>query len=171
VDLPAPEWPTSATVTTIGRVLGTGDYAAKSVASLKQTVASVTEQAKSLPKQTVSITAGLFTGSFFTYGASSIANTQITTLGLTNTFADVAKRGFSASPEEFINRNPDFLVLGYDPVTGNADKTVRDAMAVPGFATMRAVQNHHMLVMSDSFLLGRAVDGLKMIYDAIAAAK
>lgn len=158
-------------ITTIGSLLGTKDYAARSVASLKQTVSSVTQRAKSLPKQSVAVTAGLFTGSFFTYGPPSIANTQLQTLGMTNAFSDLTKRGDQVSPEAFVSRNPGFIVLGYDPVTTNPDQAMQQAMSVPGFATMNAVQHHHVLVISDTFLLGRAVDGLQMMYDAIAAAK
>jgi len=158
-------------ITTIGRLLGTQDYAARSVASLRRTVSTVQQKAQSLPKQSVAITAGLFSGSFFTYGQPSIANTQLETLGLTNAFSDLTKRGDSVSPEEFVSRNPGFVVLGYDPVTGSPEKSMRDAMAVPGFATMSAVRDHHVLVLSDTYLLGRAVDGLQMIYDAIAAAR
>jgi iron complex transport system substrate-binding protein len=157
-------------ITTIGRLLGTPDYAAQSVASLKRTVSSV-QQAPRLPQQSVAVTAGLFSGSFFTYGPPSIANTQLETLGLTNAFSDLTKRGDQVSPEEFVSRNPGFVVLGYDPVTSNPAKSMQEAMAVPGFATMSAVRNHRVLVLSDTYLLGRAVDGLQMIYDAIAAAK
>jgi trans-aconitate methyltransferase len=108
---------------------------------------------------------------FFTYGPPSIANTQLETLGLTNAFSDLTKRGEEVSPEEFVSRNPGFVVLGYDPVTSSPEKSMQEAMAVPGFATMSAVQHHHVLVLSDTYLLGRAVDGLQMIYDAITAAK
>jgi iron complex transport system substrate-binding protein len=158
-------------ITTFGKLLGTGDYATQSVAALKQTVTSIQQKAQSLPKQSVAVTAGLFSGAFFTYGPPSIANTQLETLGLTNAFSDLTKRGDSVSPEAFVARNPDFLVLGYDPVTSNPQKAMQEAMAVPGFATMRAVQNHRVLVLSVSYLLGQAVDGLPLMYDAIAAAK
>lgn len=158
-------------ITTIGKLLGTEDYATQSVAALKQTVATIQRKTQNLPKESVAVTAGLFSGSFFVYGPPSIANTQIETLGLTNAFSDVTKRGVEVSPEALVARNPDFLVLGYDPVTSNPEKTMQQAMAVPGFATMNAVRNHRILVLSDTFLLGRAVDGLPLMYDAIAAAK
>ncbi|MGH3765598.1 MAG: ABC transporter substrate-binding protein [Pseudonocardiaceae bacterium] len=158
-------------ITTIGRLLGTPDYATQSVTSLKQTVATVQQKAQSLPKQSVAVTAGIFTGSFFVYGPPSIANTQLETLGLPNAFSDLTKRGVEVSPEAFVARNPDFLILGYDPVTDTPEKALQKDMAVPGFATMKAVQNHHYLVLSDTFLLGRAVDGLPLMYDAIAGAK
>jgi iron complex transport system substrate-binding protein len=158
-------------ITTIGKLLGTQDYAARSIASLKQTVATVQQKAQNLPKESVAVTAGLFSGSFFIYGPPSIANTQLETLGLTNAFSDLNKRGVEVSPEELVARNPGFLVLGYDPVSSSPEKTMQQAMAVPGFATMSAVQNHRILVLSDTYLLGRAVDGLPLMYDAIAAAK
>ncbi|MGB6162323.1 MAG: ABC transporter substrate-binding protein [Pseudonocardiaceae bacterium] len=158
-------------ITTIGKLLGTQDYAARSVASLKHTVATVQQNAQNLPKESVAVTAGLFSGSFFIYGQPSIANTQIETLGLTNAFSDLPKRGVEVSPEELVARNPDFLVLGYDPVTSNPEKTMQQAMSVPGFATMNAVRNHRILVLSDTYLLGRAVDGLVLMDNAIAAAK
>lgn len=158
-------------IMTIGRLLGTQAYATQTVASLKQTVATVQQKAQNLPKQSVAVTAGLFTGSFFVYGPPSIANTQIETLGMTNAFSDLTMRGVEVSPEAFVARNPDFLVLGYDPVSDTPAKALREAMAVPGFATMKAVQNHHVLMLSDTYLLGRAVDGLALMYDAIAGAK
>ncbi len=51
-------------------------------------MSTVQQKARSLPKQSVAVTAGLFSGSFFTYGPPSIANTQLETLGLTNAFSD-----------------------------------------------------------------------------------
>jgi iron complex transport system substrate-binding protein len=158
-------------IVTIGKLLGTEDYAAQSVTALKQTVATVQQKAQNLPKESVAVTAGLFSGSFFIYGPPSIANTQLETLGLTNALSDLQKRGVEVSPEELVARNPGFLVLGYDPVTSNPEKTMQQAMAVPGFATMSAVQHHRILVLSDTYLLGRAIDGLPLMYDAIAAAK
>ena len=83
----------------------------------------------------------------------------------------MTKRGVEVSPEAFVARNPDFLVLGYDPVTDTPDKALQADMASPGFATMKAVQNHHFLVLSDTYLLGRAIAGLPLMYDAIAGAK
>ncbi|MGH3857322.1 MAG: ABC transporter substrate-binding protein [Pseudonocardiaceae bacterium] len=158
-------------ITTIGRLLGTQAYATQSVAALKQTVATVQQKAQNLPKQSVAVTAGLFSGSFFVYGPPSIANTQIETLGMTNAFSDLTMRGVEVSPEAFVARNPDFLVLGYDPVTDTPEKALQAAMAVPGFATMKAVASNHVLQLSDTYLLGRAVDGLPLMYDAIAGAK
>lgn len=155
----------------IGQLLGTQDYAARSIASLKQTVATVQQKAQNLPKESVAVTAGLFSGSFFIYGPPSIANTQLETLGLINAFSDLNKRDVEVSPEELVARNPGFLVLGYDPVSSSPEKMMQQAMSVPGFATMIAVQNHRILVLSDTYLLGRAVDGLPLMYDAIAAAK
>lgn len=158
-------------ITKIGRLLGTQSYAAQSVTALQQTVASVQQKAQNLPKQSVAVTAGLSTGSFSVYGPPSIANTQLETLGLTNAFSDLQKRLVPVSPEAFVARNPDFLVLGYDPVSATPEKAMQQAMAIPGFTTMKAVQNHRFVVLSDTYLLGRAVDGLPLMYDAIAGAK
>jgi iron complex transport system substrate-binding protein len=158
-------------ITTIGRLLGTESYATASIASQKQIVATVQNEALSLPKESMVMTAGIFSGSFFTYGGSSIANTQVETLGQTNAFGSTKQRGFSLSPEELVASNPGFIVLGYDPVSETPAKALQEDMAVPGFASLPAIMSHHYVQVSDTYLLGRAIDGLPIIYNAMVAAQ
>lgn len=157
-------------ITLFGKILGTEDAAAKSVARQKQVVQQVQEDAKGKPARTVAFVGAVSGGQFFTYGPPSISQTQIDAMGLTNAFDDLDKRGAQINSEAFVSRDPDVLVLGYDGASGGTEASVRQALSeVPGSSSLKAVKDGHVIVLSNTYLLSRAVDGTKMIADQINA--
>lgn len=157
-------------ITLFGTILGTKDAAAKSVTRQKQVVQQVQQDARGKPDRTVAFVGSVSGGQFFTYGQPSIAQTQIDAMGMTNAFADLDKRGAQISSEAFVARDPDVLVLGYDGKSGGTEAQVRQALSeVPGASSLKAVKDGHVIVLSNTYLLSRAVDGTKLIADQINA--
>lgn len=159
----------------LGKLLGTERYAANSIAKMKQTVAAISAKGPELRKRLSKPTAGIaffYQGGFYTYGKSSMAEPQAKALGLKNAFGDLKARGTQLNGEEFIKRDPGFIVIAVPFKKGETQQQAKArVLKVPGIKKMTAVRQDHVLVVSGGFVLGRAVEGLQAMADAISTYK
>lgn len=146
-----------------GRLFGTQDEVASRISELRQRVDAVRNRIEPAPEGTVGV---LYVDntSLLAYNRSTMAQTQLDTLGLTNVFADVTGDAHAEiSLEEIIARDPDQLVLLTYQQT--AEQARQALLAQPGIGQLRAVRENrvhvHPLAYSKPNLL--AFDGLEQM--------
>lgn len=129
-------------VTSFGRLLGTEDRAAATVADMRQRVGRA-KAAPGLQGRTAAATI-VQNGTVEVYGRRSMAHTQFEALGLRDVFDDVDQRVIDAKIEEVISRNPDVvMLLSY----GQTDQQAKDEfLRIPGATNLNAVRNNALFV-------------------------
>ncbi len=155
-----------------GRLFG-NEKAAARVAGLKDRVASVERSVQGSSGRTAAILF-VYLGNDppGAYGADSMSDAQLKTVGLTNVFGDVDKRYFDPSVEEIIARDPDVLILLH--VEGEPEAVKTTFRANPGVDRMKAVRNDDILVLRFEFTdppTPLSVEGLERIASAFAGRK
>ncbi len=156
-----------------GRLFGNKDKAAAAVTDLRGRVASVETAVQGSSGRTAA-SLFVFLGSDPPggYGADSMSNAELRTVGLTNVFGDVAKRYFEPSVEEIIARDPDVLVLLH--TEGEPEAVKSDFLGNPGVDRMKAVRNDDILTMRFEFTdppTPLSVEGLERIARAFTSPK
>ncbi len=158
-----------------GRVLGTADRAAESIAELRE---RVTGFRSGQPDRSQRSAAELQVSENVMYAAgnTSMEHTQLEMLGLRNVFGDAADQFIEPSIEELIARDPEVLILQYDFADGaGPPKTFQQArqefLALPGVQEMQAVRDGAVVgvPVSETAADPRAVDGLATIDHALSA--
>ncbi|MGH8932041.1 MAG: ABC transporter substrate-binding protein [Egibacteraceae bacterium] len=150
-----------------GRLLGSEDRAAASVAELRRRVAVVERRIPGESDATV-MAGGIFEEEIFVWGSASVANTLIETLGFTNAFADVQEDVTTPSREEIIARDPDAVVLF--SFQEAPEDTEADFLAIPETAALTAVQEGNVIVIPAAYYQGNqlAVTGLEILAERLA---
>ncbi|MGQ0716050.1 MAG: hypothetical protein ACT4NP_01830 [Pseudonocardiales bacterium] len=89
------------------------------------------------------------------YGGLSMSNTVLTTLGLTNVFADVNKRVTEVSTEEPLGRNPGVILLTY----GGSETSIKNGADAE--QAQRGMTRSTSSALNFTYLVGGplAVDG------------
>lgn len=129
-----------------GAIFGTGEEAAVKVGELRGRVAAVEPAARGGAVQTA---AAVFApvDPLYTYGNESMIHTMIETVGLTNVFADVAKRSIETSIEELIARDPDVIVMLASGTSGIDAEEARALLAgLPGMGGVSAIRENRVMV-------------------------
>jgi iron complex transport system substrate-binding protein len=133
-----------------GRLFGNEDEATAAVADLRERVAAVEKSVQGSAGRTGAVLfVYLGTDPPSAYGADSMADAQLKTVGLTNVFGEVQKRVFDSNVEEIIARDPDVLVLLH--VEGEPETIKSNFLAKPGVDRMKAVRNDDILVLRFEF--------------------
>jgi iron complex transport system substrate-binding protein len=160
------------TLETYGQIFGTEDIARRTVTDLRNRVAKVEQQFRGIAPRTAA-DVYVATEQLYVYGGLSLNNTVLTTLGLTNVFADLKERTAEASTENLIARDPTVILLNYGSNYGITDGTdaIRAFNAIPPLDRLTAVREQRLLTLNYSYLVGGplAVDGLEMLATQLAA--
>lgn len=157
-------------IETYGRLFGTDDKAAASIAELKQRVAAIKARIKPGPTMTA---AGLyFEGKTLSSNAGrpSMLHVNMQIVGLRNVLADVHKLFFDVSVEDLINRDPEVVILTYGYRGDDTFAQVKkQLLAVPGIRDLRAVKNNRIVgyKASESRSDPLAVDGIEALAEAL----
>lgn len=181
VDLVVPSWrcDTTAdfagiyrTLQTYGEALGVEDTAEQAVADLRRRVDAVERRFQGGSARTAA-NVYISENRLRVYGGPSMSNTVLTTLGLTNVFADVDQRVADVSIEALLARNPDVIVLTF----GGSETSIKNGAdaqrALRGMAPLdqlTAVGENRLIALNFTYLVGGplAVDGLETIAQELA---
>lgn len=135
----------------LGRLFGVEDRAEQVIADQRRRIAAVETAVQGAPRPTVAILRpGLEGGGLTVSGGPDFGTVLIRQAGGVNAFADLtAKRNVKISVEEFIERDPDYVLvsgccdasLTPAATTPDVNKILRD----PAFANLKAVRNKHVI--------------------------
>lgn len=163
------------TLQTYGEILGTEDTAEQAVADLRRRVDAIERQFQGSSARTA---ANVYVSEnrLRVYGGPSMSNTVLTTLGLTNVFADVNQRLADVSTEELLARNPDIIVLtfgGSETSIKNGADAERALRIMTPLDQLAAVRENRLIALNSTYPVGGplAVDGLETIGQEFAALK
>ncbi len=156
-----------------GRVFGTEQEAAASVAGLRQRVATVERSfGNSINRTAATLFVPLGGGTVGAYGRRSITHPQMEAVGLTNVFGDTDKRVFDVTTEEILARDPEVLIILH--VEGQPEDFIATLKALPGADRLTAVRNNDILVLLFGFTdppTPLSVDGLEKIANRFGTPK
>ncbi|MGW6278895.1 ABC transporter substrate-binding protein [Kribbella sp. NPDC055071] len=135
----------------LGRIFDVEDKAEAVIADQQRRIAAVAEKVKGADRPTVAILRpGLEGGGMTVSGGPDFGTVLIRQAGGTNAFADLtSKRNVKISVEEFIKRDPDYVLIsgccdaGLTPASSQAD--VDKLLANPAYANLKAVRNHRVI--------------------------
>lgn len=156
----------------LGKLFGTSDVADAAVTKLRSRQEAVEQRFSEASKRTATAIYVAESG-LSAYANRSVDHTIIKTLGLTDVFADVAKRNVEVSIEELIKRDPDVIIATFGG-SGTKIKTGADATkalrAIPGVNRLAAVREGRIIPIHFGYLVGGplAVDGLEQIGTKLA---
>lgn len=163
-------------IETYGRIFDRNREAADLVGELRDRVAAVEDATRDAPARTAAVLyPSVGGGPLYAYGRASMSQPQLAAAGFANVFADSPDRVFEVSIEELIARDPDVLILLYQPdhdQTGGLEadqQAVLDELAaLPGADTLQAYRDGDVLVQLFNFTeppTPLSVDGLEHIVE------
>ena len=160
------------TIETYGRVFDSSEAAARTVSELRRRVTEVEQTAvDSAPRTVVNVWLGRETVTSV-YGALSINDTIMGTLGLTNLFGDLQARNPQVNFEEVLGKDPEMIIVSYLPSNGYADDAaaIRAFGEISGVQGMKAVRDGRVVAINSAYLAGGplSVDGLEMLADKLS---
>lgn len=148
----------------LGRLLGTSDYATKSVSAMKKSVADLEGKAQALPEHSVGMLTP-YAGEFYAFGSSSIEQTMIESLNMMNAFSELEGSFVPLSGEKLVDLDPWAIVVAYAPGFGTTEEQAKDAlMRLPGADQLDAVENDRVIIIDDIYLNTLTTEGLEMLY-------
>lgn len=155
-----------------GKIFGTEDVAEAKVAELRERIAAIEESVGDTPLTRMAAIGQPDGTSVNAYGLPSLTHDQIEILGLVDVFGDLPDRFTEVSVEEFIQRDPEVLVVlvGGGGVDGSPDEVLASLQALPGAQDVSAIREGRVIGLGSPYLLGGplAVDGLETMAEAIA---
>ena len=163
-------------VETYGRIFDRNREAADLIDELRDRVAAVEEATTDAPARTAAVLyPSVGGGPLYAYGRASMSQPQLQAAGFDNVFADTPDRVFEVSVEELIARDPDVLILLYQPdhdQTGGLEadqQAVLDELAgLPGADALQAYRDGDVMVQLFNFTeppTPLSVDGLERIVE------
>jgi iron complex transport system substrate-binding protein len=151
-------------ITVIGRLLGTSDYAANSVAKMKQSIAHVEQQARALPQHSVGMIAP-YAGDVYALGATSLEDTELRSVNMTDAFSGINGSFVPISGEKLIALKPWAIVIAYSPGFGSDEaQSLKALTSLPGADQLDAVKNKRVILMDDVYLTARPADAVQLLY-------
>lgn len=135
----------------LGRLFGVEDRAEQVIADQQRRIAAVATAVQDAPRPTVAIVRpGLEGGGLTVSGGPDFGTVLIRQAGGVNAFADLtAKRNVKISVEEFIKRDPDYVLISgccdasLTPAASQPD--VAKILGNPAFANLKAVRGKHVV--------------------------
>jgi len=158
-------------IRTYGDIFGTADEAAAAADALEARIEAV----KADPPVTDGTTAAgvyFFGGALSVTGAHSMLHDQMTAVGLTDAYADLAEGFAEVSIESLLEADPDVIVLNYGFDGDDFEQARAQLLAQPGAADLAAVKADRIIGLP-AVLRGPdpgAVDGLEQLASELAAA-
>jgi iron complex transport system substrate-binding protein len=160
------------TLGTFGRIFGTQSTAQNVEADLRRRVGAVQQRFSGTQHCSA---ADLYVDSNLLqfYGRPSLNNAVLEALGLRNVFADANKRTTNVTAETILSRDPDVLILNFDPNYGinKGEQVITTFRSTPALEQLRAVRNRQLATLDYSYLESGplAVDGLELLAQQLAA--
>lgn len=135
----------------LGKLFDVSDRAEQVIADQQQRIAAIEAKVGKADKPTVAILRpGLEGGGLTVSGGPDFGTVLIRQAGGVNAFADLtSKRNVKISVEEFIKRDPDYVLI-----SGCCDATLTEAqvqpdvqklLANPAYANLKAIRNKHVV--------------------------
>lgn len=158
-------------IRTYGGIFGTADEAAAAADALEARIEAV----KADPPVTDGTTAAgvyFFGGALSVTGAHNMLHDQMTALGLTDAYADLAEGFAEVSIESLLEVDPDVIILNYGFDGDDFEQAKAQLLAQPGAADLAAVKTDRIIGLA-AVLRGPdpgAVDGLEQLASELAAA-
>ena len=161
-----------------GRLFGTEQVAAESIADMRQRVAAVEERtAGRTVRSAIPLYMTANGGPLGAYGGQALVSEQMRVLGLDNVFDHVQKRYFEPNSEEVVASAPDLVFALYVPTGSSAletgDAVVAELRARPELAGLQVLADDRALVPLNFFYTSAsplAVDGLELLADQVGGA-
>ncbi|WP_328989079.1 ABC transporter substrate-binding protein [Kribbella sp. NBC_01245] len=130
----------------LGKIFGVSGQAEKVIADQKTRIAAVEKKVAAAKRPTVAILRANLEGGVTVSGGPDFGTVLIRQAGGVNAFADLtSKRNVKISMEEFIKRNPDYVLVSdcCDAGMTEADSAAKIAalMSNPALANLKAVKN------------------------------
>lgn len=151
----------------VGTALGQGEEAAALVDGMESRIAAVEEAVAGLERPRTFYEVSVFEGTIYTAGEGSFLASLIDTAGGMPVTGDALST--SIEIEELVAADPQLILLGdatYDPTI-----TPESVAARPGWETMTAVADNHIVVVTEDVVITRPgpriVDGLEALAGAI----
>lgn len=135
----------------LGQLFGVSDRAAAVIADQKKRIATVSSEVAGASRPTVAIVRpGLEGGGITVSGGPDFGSVLIKQAGGVNAFADLtAKRNVKISVEEFIRRDPDYVLVSgccsSEMTEAQVQPEVQKMLANPAYANLKAVRNKHVI--------------------------
>ncbi|WBQ04875.1 ABC transporter substrate-binding protein [Kribbella sp. CA-293567] len=135
----------------LGRLFGAGEKAEAVIADQQQRIAAVEAKVKGADRPTVAILRpGLEGGGLTVSGGPDFGTVLIRQAGGVNAFADLtSKRNVKISVEEFIKRDPDYVLISgcceADLTEAKVQPDVQKLLANPAFANLKSVRNKRVV--------------------------
>ncbi len=135
----------------LGKLFDVADKAETVIADQKKRIAAVESKVAGADKPTVAILRpGLEGGGLTVSGGPDFGTVLINQAGGVNAFADLtSKRNVKISVEEFIKRDPDYVLISGCCDAGLTEAQVQPdiqkLMANPAYANLKAVKNKHIV--------------------------
>ncbi|WP_106815677.1 ABC transporter substrate-binding protein [Microbacterium timonense] len=146
-------------IETYGRIFDRNRQAADLIDDLQARVRAVQDATADAPARTAAVLyPSVGGGPLYAYGRASMAQPQLEAAGFENVFADTADRVFEVSIEELIARDPDVLILLYQPDAQHAGDTAGEEKVVlaelanlPGAEALRAYRDGDVMAQLFNF--------------------
>lgn len=135
----------------LGRLFDVGDQAEKVIADQRTRIAAVEKKVAGASRPTVAIVRpGIEGGGMTVSGGPDFGTVLIRQAGGVNAFAGLtSKRNVKISVEEFIKRDPDYILVSGCCDAGlteaQVQPEVQKILANPAFANLKAVRNKHVV--------------------------
>jgi iron complex transport system substrate-binding protein len=135
----------------LGKLFGVSDRAEAVIADQQQRIAAVAEKVAGSEKPTVAIIRpGLEGGGITVSGGPDFGTVLIKQAGGVNAFADLtSKRNMKISVEEFIQRDPDYVLISgccdASLTEAQVQRDIQKVLANPAYANLKAVRNKHVI--------------------------
>lgn len=163
-------------IETYGRIFDRNAEAADLVDELRGRVTAVEDETRDAAPRTAAVLyPSVGGGPMYAYGRASMSQPQLEAAGFENVFADTADRVFEVSIEELIARDPDVLILLYQPdhdhtggLEADQQAVLDELAALPGADALQAYRDGDVLVQLFNFTeppTPLSVDGLERIVE------
>ncbi|WP_418907862.1 ABC transporter substrate-binding protein [Glutamicibacter endophyticus] len=158
-----------------GRVFGTQDQAAASIADLRKRVTAATELVGDHAARSAVPLYVPAEGTVGSYGGQSLVSEQMELLGVENVFADVPKRYFEPSTEALTDAAPQLIFAMFLPTGSSQVETEQDVVDAvrqrPELAGIEAVSDDSALLPLNYYYTSPgplAVDGLELLANRLS---
>lgn len=152
------------------RIFGTEDTAADAVDDLRERVSAVEERFQDAPpRRAAAVIYSAGGDELGGYGRLSMAHHQLEALGLTNVFEEEPERFFEPSIEEFIDRDPEVMVMLFEDNVGTAESFRAQLLADAPLGGVSALEAENIPAISFSLSTSApvSVEGLEMLADQL----
>ena len=134
----------------IGKIFNVQEKAEALIQDMQRKIASVKAAIDTVEPVKVAVVDGIREADLFSIGGTGLENKLLAAAGARNLFDYVQRHYFRLSFEEFINKNPDVVVIFERDEKGDGQKKINFVKNKPEFAGISAVKNNKFVIVSSS---------------------